>query len=112
MSKIELILSATLTLSIFFNIAIAIYARNVVVKLLSVSEELGDLNDMIDTFYGHVSSIFEMEMFYGDETIGFLVEHAKSLSEQLGTFEYIYSLTEADEEKQVEEDDNEEQPET
>ena len=108
MSKLELILSAILFLSLLYNIGITIYARNVVVKLLSVSEELGDLKMMLDNFYVHVSSIYEMEMFYGDETLGHLVEHSRSLSEQLETFEYIYSLTEADNEKEVEYDD--EQP--
>ena len=35
-----------------------------------------------------------MEMFYGDQTLQSLMDHAKSLNEQLTTFEYIYSLTE------------------
>ena len=111
MSKLELILSASLLFSLFFNFGIVIYARNVVIKLLSVSEELGDLKSMIDNFYNHISSVYEMEMFYGDETLASLVEHSRSLSEQLETFEYIYSLTEADENK-AEEDDNEDYPET
>ena len=33
-------------------------------------------------------------MFYGDETLKNLVTHARSLDEQLDTFEYIFSLTE------------------
>ena len=45
-----------------------------------------------------------MEMFYGDETLGALMEHARSLNEQLETFEYIYSLTEQD----IPNDENEE----
>jgi hypothetical protein len=32
-------------------------------------------------------------MFYGDQTLGALMEHAVSLNEQLETFEFIYSLT-------------------
>jgi hypothetical protein len=36
-------------------------------------------------------------MFYGDETLSHLLEHAVSFNEQLETFEYIYSLTEAEE---------------
>jgi len=34
-----------------------------------------------------------MEMFYGDETLKSLMEHAISFNEQLETFDYIYSLT-------------------
>ena len=44
-------------------------------------------------------------MFYGDQTLEALLEHARSFNEQLDTFEYIYSLTE--EETQL--DDNTEE---
>ena len=90
MSKLELILSATLTLSLFFNFAIVLYARNVVVRLLSVSEELGDLKTMIDNFYNHISNIYEMEMFYGDQTLQALMDHARSFREYMEEFDFIY----------------------
>ena len=56
-----------------------VYARGAVTRLLSVSEELGDLQEMIDNFAEHITSVYEMEMFYGDETLKFLLEHTKSL---------------------------------
>ena len=114
MSKLEIILSISLFASVLLNIGVFAYARSVVVKLLSVSEELGDLKVMIDTFYNHLVSIYQMEMFYGDETLEFLVEHSRSLAEQMDTFEYIYSLTEADavEETKEENNDAEQQTET
>ncbi len=34
-----------------------------------------------------------MEMFYGDETLGFLMEHAKDLADQFSKFEDIYIIT-------------------
>jgi len=34
-----------------------------------------------------------MEMFYGDQTLEELMNHAQSFNEQLETFEFIYSLT-------------------
>ena len=105
MSKLEIILSVSLLVSVLLNIGILTYARNVVVKLLSVSEELGDMKVMIDTFYNHLVSIYQMETFYGDETLEFLVEHTRSLAEQLDTFEYIYSLTEADDSNEINEED-------
>lgn len=94
MNRLEIILSAILTLSVFFNLGVFAYARTVVAKLLSVSEELGDLQTMIDNFAKHVKSVYELEMFYGDTTLEHLMNHAVSFSEQLETFEYIYSLTE------------------
>lgn len=97
MSRLEIILSSILLLSILFNIGVFVYARAAIVRLLWVSDELGDLQDMIASFSGHIKAVYEMEMFYGDETLHGLVEHARSLDEQLQTFEYVYSLTEQEE---------------
>lgn len=107
MSKLELILSATLTLSIIFNIGLFAYARASIVRLLFVSEELGDLYAMFDAFSNHLESIYNLEMFYGDETVSALLEHSRSLQEQFETFEYIFLLTEEQEEKQNENDTEE-----
>ncbi len=94
MTKIEIILSVVCTISILLNIGVFAYARSVITQLLSVSEELGDLKTMIDSFFIHSKEVYEMEIFYGDQTLQSLMDHAKSLNEQLTTFEYIYSLTE------------------
>ena len=87
-----------------FNVIVFIYARGAVTRLLSVSEELGDLQAMIDNFAEHITSVYEMETFYGDATLGRLMEHARSFIKQLETFEYIYSLTE---QPQIETEDEE-----
>ena len=52
---------------------------------------------MINSFTRHLDDIYSLEMFYGDEVINGLLEHASSFSEQMETFEYIYTLTESDE---------------
>jgi len=96
MSRLEIILSAVATLSVLLNVGIFIYARSAIVQLLSVSEELGDLQHMIDAFAKHVKSVYELDAFYGDQTLEHLLHHAVSFNEQLETFEYIYSLTERD----------------
>tara|TARA_R110001583_G_scaffold9551_1_gene45143 strand:- start:323 stop:640 length:318 start_codon:yes stop_codon:yes gene_type:complete len=94
MSRLEIILSAILAISIVLNIGIFTYARAVLSQLLFVSEELGDLQTMTDSFAKHVASVYELETFYGDETLKSLLNHAVSFNEQLETFEVIYSLTE------------------
>ena len=63
MSRLEIILSAILTLSMIINIGIFVYARYAIVQLLSVSEELGDLQQMVNSFTEHLSSIYELESF-------------------------------------------------
>tara|TARA_R110002074_G_scaffold286149_2_gene457989 strand:+ start:123 stop:491 length:369 start_codon:yes stop_codon:yes gene_type:complete len=95
MSRLEIILACTLVLSMGFNILIFAYARSAITKLLTVSEELGDLQLMINKFSSHVKDVYSLEMFYGDETLKHLMDHATALDEQLQeNFHYIYSLTE------------------
>ena len=98
MTKLEIVLCCVTTISILINVGVFVYARSVVTQLLSVSEELGDLKNMIDSFANHTRDVYGMEMFYGAQTLESLMDHARSLNEQLDTFEYIYSLTETEEE--------------
>ena len=101
MSRLEIILSAIATLSILLNIGIFTYARSVVSKLLNVSSELYDLGLMIDNFTIHLQSVYEMEMFYGDETLAGLIEHARSFNDQMDTFDFVYQYADVDEEAET-----------
>jgi len=107
MSRLEIILSAILFVSLILNIGIFTYARAAIVRLLSVAEELGDLQQMMDAFAKHLKAVYELDSFYGDQTLESLLKHAVSFNEQLETFEFIYSLTE--EGSQIQ-DDTEESP--
>jgi hypothetical protein len=103
MSKLEIILICVSTLSIFFNVGVFLYARNAIAQLLSVAGELGDLKEMADSLASHTKEVYELEMFYGDDTLQHLMDHARSFNEYLDTFEYIYSLTD----EQIEEGETE-----
>ena len=94
MTNLELTLAIILALSLIGNVALAVYARAAIVRLLSVAEELYDLKDMSDSLLSHLQSVYELEMFYGDETLGSLMNHARSYTDQFETFEYIYNLIE------------------
>ena len=99
MSRLEITLSVILLISALMNVGLILYARTAIAQLLSISEELGDLQTMIDTFAKHVASVYELDMFYGDETLKYLMEHAVDLNEAMENFEYIYSLTENNKEE-------------
>jgi len=105
MSRLEIILSCILTLSILANIGVFVYARAAIGRLLFVADELGDLQTMTNNFANHLSAVYELESFYGDQTLQYLLDHAISFNEQLETFEYIYSLTEIEGEAPPSSDD-------
>jgi len=94
MTRLEIVLSAILVVSVILNIGLFIYTRAVVIRLLAIADELWDLQQMIDSFAEHLNQVYELEMFYGDQTLENLLNHANSFNEQLETFEHIYTLTE------------------
>ena len=108
MSRLEIILSAILFISLLLNVGLMTYARKVVSELIAFSEELGDLQQMITSFTNHLQSVYELEMFYGDATLEHLLEHASSFADQMETFEYIYSLTDQPELEDMDTNDEEE----
>ena len=103
MSRLEIILGIVATVSVAFNIGLILYLKGAIVRLISISEELGDFQQMVSAFALHVKTVYELEMFYGDQTLESLLEHARSFNEYLDTFEYIYTLTD---EKEFQLDDN------
>ncbi len=100
MSKLETTLSLILALSLIINVGLVVYAKAAISRLVLISEELGDLQDIINSFLEHIQQVYEMEMFYGDQTLQGLMEHARDFSLQMDSFEYVYSLT--DNEEQLE----------
>ena len=97
MSRLEIVLICVSTLSIAANIGLFMWLRATLSRLVSFSDEMEDLRDMTGAFSVHVSSVYGLESFYGDETLQGLMEHARSYKEQLDTFEYIYDLTNKEE---------------
>ena len=48
---------------------------------------------MVYQFVVHIDKINQMEMFYGDETIAYLMEHANDLADEFSKFDDIFTLT-------------------
>ncbi len=62
-------LGITLLLSMCVNAFLFWYLRNIVKKLLFVSENLSDLVEIVKNYEKHLKEIYKLEMFYGDTTL-------------------------------------------
>ena len=93
-------------ISVLLNIFLVWYVRNLLSQLYFVASNLSGLVDETISFRGHLSSVYELETFYGDETLAGLLVHVGQYSETLSDFEEIYELV--DEEDLKENDDDEE----
>ena len=83
--------------SISVNCALLWYNREAVKKIVFVSDNIGDMMGYFKEFQTHLESIYEMEMFYGDETIKGLIDHTKFMVDHIQDFEEVYSLTREEE---------------
>jgi hypothetical protein len=90
MSRLEMVLSLILLVSLGINILLFVYSRNVAQKLVIISEEIDDMRAAVSSFASHVKSVYEMEIFYGDQTLQALMEHARTFREYMEQFDFIY----------------------
>lgn len=107
MSRLEMALSLILMVSIIINIVLFVYSRNVTARLSMIADEIGDLRQAATSFASHVRDVYGLEMFYGDQTLQSLMDHAVAFREYMGEFDYVYLLDEQeqnDEETQSEEE--------
>ena len=102
MSDYMLYIILGLGASIAFNTFFIWYIKNLLSQLYFVTSNLTGLVDETISFRDHLSSIYELETFYGDETLAGLLAHVGQYSEILSDFEEIYTLLD---EEDLEEDD-------
>lgn len=79
MMTIEIWLWIALSGSIMMNGVLIWLSAKQSRKLSYISENVNDLIDIIANYKNHLKKIYEMEMFYGDETLEYLMEHTRSL---------------------------------
>jgi len=105
---IEIIALVTLFIFLGFSVCLNIfliwYGLRVLKNLIFISDDMNSLLDAVAGFRGHIKSVYELEIFYGDETLGSLLGHAAAMTEVLEDFEDIYKLTSATEEEDIDED--------
>ena len=106
-----IILSVVLVASLIFNGIMYWYSRQLTQKLSFIYTNIGDVSEIITNYRVHLKSVYSMEMFYGDETLKFLIDHTRSISDILQEYEdpefFVEEFEEEDEPQQEELTDGE-----
>ena len=66
-----------------------LYARWLINIIKTKEEDVTDLSEVIAEYVGHVKSVHEMEMFYGDQTLKSLIDHGKNMIDKIEDFDYL-----------------------
>jgi len=111
--EIEIILTIILSASLITNFLLFRLAMWQSKDLTLVSDNIGDLVDIIKNYGNHLRDVYQLDAFYGDETLEGLMTHTKAvrllLEEQYGD---IINITEPVEYKLNEEDEDAEEEST
>ena len=79
-------------LSLTVNIALFWYVFSSLREYSELEEDISSM--LLKTFEleEHLVSVYQMEMFYGDQTLHSLVEHTKDVVTELEVYRHKYSL--------------------
>ena len=88
---IELI--TILAISIVLNILLFLYLRWLLKNFTFLSENIYNLLETAETFSNHLTAVYELETFYGDETLQNLLTHAKQVVDEIKVYKDIYTIT-------------------
>ncbi len=92
----HILLFIGLFLSLSFNVILYLYIKQSLSSTLQASEQVSEILTMMDAFRAHLKSVYEMPMFYGDETLSSLLDHTNDMNNFLVQYDSVYSLTQPD----------------
>ena len=86
--------------SFFANVFGLLYIRWLLRTFEAVNEDISSLSVLVSQYVEHVSTIHEMEMFYGDTTLKSLIDHGSQLIDVIAEIDLLQ-----DEQEEIEGDD-------
>jgi len=81
------------------------YVRGLLKVMYQMTVDVQQMQDKMIEFSKHLDNIYEMEMFYGDETLKYLINHSKEVVDSIDQFKNLFEIENdtTDQEKETEE---------
>ena len=93
---------ATITLSIALGMAVW-YVRGLLRVMYQMTVDVQQMEDKMVEFSKHLDNVYDMEMFYGDETLQQLIRHSKEVVDSISNFRNLFEIENDTTEKETEE---------
>ena len=81
--EISIVMGIALAISVLVNFVLLRLAIWQSRDLADISDNLGDLVEILSNYGEHLKRVYSLDSFYGDETLEFLMEHTKAVREIL-----------------------------
>tara|TARA_R110000782_G_scaffold113479_1_gene203525 strand:- start:988 stop:1299 length:312 start_codon:yes stop_codon:yes gene_type:complete len=82
---------AIITLSIALGLAVW-YVKGLLRVMYQMTVDVQQMEDKMVEFSKHLDNVYEMEMFYGDETLGQLIRHSKEVVDSISKFRNLFEI--------------------
>jgi len=82
----NVLITSLLIVSGLLNVALIWYCRNLIKFIRLTTEDMTSLYESVDSFKEHLTRVYGLETFYGDQTLKSLLDHTKQLSGDVGDF--------------------------
>ena len=81
----------TITLSIALGLAVW-YVRGLLRVMYQMTVDVQQMEDKMVEFSKHLDNVYEMEMYYGDETLSQLIRHSKEVVDSISQFKNLFEI--------------------
>ena len=90
-------------LSAVLNVFLVWYVIKLLRRFLAFQDELDEFSLRLEEYHGHIDIIYNLERFYGDETLKNLLGHSRGIAEECKQFQSFLTGQEDNENAQEEE---------
>ena len=80
-------------LSVILNISFVWYLQKLLRRFLAFQDELDEFSIRLEEYHGHIDIIYNLERFYGDDTLKNLLVHSKSIADECKQFQSSLSAS-------------------
>ena len=84
--------------SVSINVLLFWYIRRLIDRSSLVLEATNEVFDSLDDFSAHMEHIYELPLFYGDETLKALLQHSREMVQEMKEYKEGFIFDEEEEE--------------
>jgi sensor histidine kinase YesM len=100
----NILLTISFLLSFLVNVLLAWYSKKLTSQFIFFSDTITSLENDLQEFSTHITGVHELETFYGDDTLGRLMQHSRELINSISEFNDSFSFEELEQPEEEEVD--------